>query len=196
LTRRVLAALLLTGTLTVQAAEVPRPSPDYTYVMPDGTQQKLSQYKGKIILLEFLLVTCNHCQNTARIFNRIQKEYAAKGVQTVGISIRSDVTSSDMRSFSSQYGGDSFPVGKSMDNSHPYAYLQHSIMNPTFYVPQIVIIDRNFVIREYYPGGDPRLGNNEEAVLRAALDKLVAERGAAPTRKPATAGTKSRKKTS
>jgi peroxiredoxin len=189
-----LAALLLTGVLSIQAAEIPRPSPDHTFTLPNGSQQKLSQYKGKIILVEFLLVTCNHCQNTARVFQRIQKEYGPKGVQVLGISIRSDVSSSDMLNFASQYGGNAFPVGKTTDQGSVYSYLQHSIMNPNFYVPQIVLVDRNFTIREYYPGGDPRL-NSEEATLRAALDKLLAERGGA-ARKTPPAATKSRKKTS
>ena len=193
MTRRVLAALLLTGALTVQAAEVPRPSPDYTIVMPDSSQQKLSQYKGKIIIAEFLLVTCNHCQNTARVLQRIQKDYGPKGVQVLGISIRNDTQPNEIRSFASQYGGNAFPVGKTTDPGSVYSYLQQSIMTSQFYVPQIVIIDRSFTIREYYPGGDPRL-QNEEATLRAALDKLLAERGA--TKKAAPAAAKSRKKAS
>jgi thiol-disulfide isomerase/thioredoxin len=194
-TRRSLAALLLTGALTLHAAEVPRPSSDHTFVLPDGTRQQLSQYKGKVLVVEFLLVTCNHCQNTARVLQRIQKEYGAKGVQVVGISIRNDVSNADLRAFAATYGGNAFPVGKTLDQGQVYAYLQHSIMNPNFYVPQIVVIDRGFTIREYFPGGDPRL-NNEESVLRGVVDKLLGERGASAPRKAAPAASKSRKNAS
>ncbi|HET8548586.1 MAG TPA: TlpA disulfide reductase family protein [Bryobacteraceae bacterium] len=193
MTRRVLAALLLSGAVTIQAAEVPRPSPDYTVIMPDGSQKKLSEYKGKVIIAEFLLTTCAHCQNTAKVLNRIQKEYGPKGVQVIGISIRSDTTADELRTFATQYGGNAFPVGRTAENGQVYAYLQHSIMNPNFYVPQIVIIDRGFTIRDYFPGGDARL-SNEEVNLRAALDKVVAERGT--IRKPATAAAKGRKRPS
>jgi thiol-disulfide isomerase/thioredoxin len=193
LTRRVLAALLLSGAVTIQAAEVPRPSPDFTFVLPDGTQKKLSEYKGKVILAEFLLTTCGHCQNTAKVLNRIQKEYGPKGVQVLGISIRNDSTGDELRQFATQYGGNAFPVGKTPDPGNVYTYLQHSIMNPNFYVPQIVLIDRGFTIREYFPGGDARL-QNEDVALRAALDKLLAAPGAA--RKPAPAAVKSRKSAS
>jgi peroxiredoxin len=193
LTRRVLAALLLSGVATIQAAEVPRPSPDFTFVMPDGSQKKLSEYKGKVIVAEFLLTTCSHCQNTAKVMNRLQKEYGPKGVQMVGISIRNDSTADELRQFAAQYGGNAFPVGKTPDPGHVYTYLQHSIMNPNFFVPQIVIIDRGFTIREYFPGGDPRM-QNEDATFRAALDKLLA--GGDAARKPAPAAVKSRKRAS
>jgi peroxiredoxin len=193
LTRRVFAALLLCGAATIQGAELPRPSPDFTFVMPDGAQKKLSDYKGKVILAEFLLTTCGHCQNTAKVLNRIQKEYGPKGVQVVGISIRNDTTADELRQFAAQYGGNGFPVGKTPDPGNVYTYLQHSIMNPNFYVPQIVVIDRGFTIREYFPGGDPRL-QNEEVALRGALDKVLAGRDAG--RKPAPAAVKSRKRAS
>lgn len=172
-----LAALLL-------PAQVPRPSTEYTFVLPDGTQQLLSQYRGKIIVLEFLKVTCPACREAAKTLQKIQKDYAAKGVQVVGVSIDNNVPSRELLSFSSEFAGDAFPVGNTTTPIHVYSYLQHSILNPNFYVPQIVIIDRSFTIREYFPGGDPRM-NEKDAALRGVLDKLVTEPAQRQPAKPA-----------
>jgi thiol-disulfide isomerase/thioredoxin len=179
---RLAAAAALAATACF--AQVPRPSADYTIVMPDGSHQQLSRYKGKIIVLEFLKVTCPACQEAARTLQRIQKDYAGRDVQVLGVSIDNNAAAKDLLGFASQFAGDAFPVGNTTTPIHVYSYLQHSILNPNFYVPQIVIIDRGFTIREYFPGGDPRM-NDKDATLRAVLDKLVAERGTAqPAVKP------------
>ena len=176
-----LASALLFATAFC-AAQVPRPSTDYTIVMPDGSREQLSRYKGKIIVLEFLKVGCGGCQAAARVLQGIQKDYAARGVQVVGISIEHNVPPQELLAFRSQFAGDSFPVGNTTTPVHVYSYLQHSIMNPNFLVPQIVLIDRNFTIREHYPGGDERLANDKNAALRAALDKLLAGDSSAPAK--------------
>lgn len=189
MTRRLFATLIALGGLAVQAADVPRPSPSFPVNLPGGKSVDLAQMKGKVVVAEFLLVTCPHCQTTARILTKIQKEYAAKGVQVVGISID---PAADALSFAKTYAENSYPVGTAATRDSVYGYLQHSLMQPTFYVPQIVIIDRNGVIREQHGGTDPWL-QSEDKNIRAALDKLLAE--TATSKKPAS-DTKARKKAS
>jgi hypothetical protein len=38
-------------------ATVPRPAGEFEYLVPGGKPQLLSQYKGKIVVLEFLFTT-------------------------------------------------------------------------------------------------------------------------------------------
>ena len=38
-------------------ATVPRPAGEFEYLMPGGKTELISQYKGKILLLEFLFTT-------------------------------------------------------------------------------------------------------------------------------------------
>ena len=80
-----------------------------------------------------------------------------------------------------------FPVGAGTRDS-AFQYLQHSIMAPNFYVPQMVFIDRKGVIRGQYGGNDAFLGDQQEANIRAMVDKLLAEPAGAkpaPKHKPA-----------
>ena len=172
--RRLFAVLLTIGALSAFAAEVPRPAPDFTVNMPDGKPVKLSQYKGKIVVVEFLMVTCPHCQKAAQILSKYQKEYGPKGVQVVGISID---PASDVVPFQRDYTAGAFPVGVTPTREAVYAFLQYSLMAGTFYVPQLVIIDRNGVIREQHGGTDPYL-QNEEANLKVSIEKALAESGA------------------
>lgn len=44
-------------TMAASAATVPRPAPEFAITMPNGSQLLLSQYAGKVVLLEFLYTT-------------------------------------------------------------------------------------------------------------------------------------------
>ena len=42
---------------TAFAAEIPRKSPDFTVQLADGKQTKVSDYRGKVLCLVFILTT-------------------------------------------------------------------------------------------------------------------------------------------
>ncbi len=48
-------ATCLTGLLA--GAEIPRPAPDVTIGLPGGKQLKVSDYRGKVVVLTFILTT-------------------------------------------------------------------------------------------------------------------------------------------
>lgn len=174
--RSLLAALLLAATLP--GAQVPRQSPEYAVALPDGRQQLLTGYKGKVVVLEFLFTTCPHCQNTARILSRLQTELGPKGFQALGVAINPEP---DVPNFIRRFNVN-FPVGTGSRDS-AYAYLEKSVMS-SFSVPQIVILDKKGVIRGQYTGTDTFIASDEEANLRNTIEKLLAESGgkAAPAK--------------
>lgn len=174
--------------MAVSAAEIPRPAPEYAFTLPDGSQGLLSTYRGKVIVVEFLLTTCPHCQQSSRVLAKLYTELGPKGFQPVGIAINPEA---DVGAFIRQYNLN-FPVGKG-GREAAWGFLQHSIMAPNFYVPQMVFIDKKGIIRAQYGGSDPFLTNNEEANIRSMVEKLLAEPGGkSGPAKPAAA--KSRKK--
>src|SRR4051794_19355757 len=67
--------------LPLLAIEVPRRAPEFVIQMPAGGQLLLSQYKGKVIVLEFGQTTCPHCQASSRLLNQLYVEYGSKGFQ-------------------------------------------------------------------------------------------------------------------
>ena len=81
-------ASLAFGTFAQSAAwaqepKVPRPAGDIGIQTGPGQYIWLSQYEGKTCILAFILTTCPHCQFTTGILNRIQKDYADRGVQVI-----------------------------------------------------------------------------------------------------------------
>ncbi len=59
------------------------------YVLHDlqGTPQPLTQWKGKILILNFWATWCPPCRREIPAFIELQQEYGNQGVQFVGISI-------------------------------------------------------------------------------------------------------------
>ncbi len=66
-----------------------------------GTPYPFSQWKGKILVINFWATWCAPCREEMPYFSRLSKEYAGKGVQFVGISADPPDT---IRLFAKQHG--------------------------------------------------------------------------------------------
>jgi thiol-disulfide isomerase/thioredoxin len=167
------SALLCATVVSGTAAQIPRPAPEYVINMPGGGQELLSKHKGKVIVMEFLMTTCPHCQKSAEILSKLQREYGQK-IQILGVAINPNP---DVAGFTRQYAT-GFPVGTNTRET-ALGFLQISIMAGNFYVPQMAFIDKKGQIRAQYGGNDVFLGAAQEANMRAMIDRLLAEPGGA-----------------
>lgn len=163
------------------AAQVPRPAPEFVIKFPDGQQKLLSQYRGKVLAVEFLLTTCPHCQDCSSLMNKMYAEYGAKGFQPIGIAFN-PMSNMLVTDYVKDLGL-KFPVGFS-ERDPVMEFLQHPAMERML-VPQLVFIDRKGVIRAQYSGDNPFF-QDEEKNMRAQIESLLKEsQGAskAPARK-------------
>jgi peroxiredoxin len=149
-------------------ATVPRKAPEFVFTMTGGPQQLLSQYRGKTIVLAFMYTTCPHCQKTAGVMSKIQTEYADKGVQMLG-AVFDEGAAFRVQQFNKSLGLN-FPVGVSNSGS-VLEFVQHPASEP-YFVPILVFIDKNGMIRSQYIG-DENFLNNQEVNIRAEIDKLL-----------------------
>ncbi len=153
-------------------ADVPRPAPELAVPVPGGQQVLLSQYRGKVVLIEFIQTTCPHCQDASVKIERVYHDLGPRGFQPLAVAINQNA---DMLipEFVSQLGL-TFPVGAG-DRDEALAYMQHPIMKP-FYVPQMVLVDRKGVIRAQFDGDANRdFFLDLEKNLRAQLEPLLKE---------------------
>jgi peroxiredoxin len=69
-------------TVAVQAVEIGKPAPDFTATNINGKTVKLSDYKGKIVVLESYNSDCPFCNNHYKTgaMQKLQSDLAAKGV--------------------------------------------------------------------------------------------------------------------
>ena len=180
----------LAGTLALQAAApVPRPSKEFTIVLPSGQQKLLSSYRGKVVMMAFMFTTCSHCQALSKIITKLQGELGPKGFQAVGAVFNDDVNTPTAgvnaqvtANFVSQFAA-GFPVGYASQAS-VLSYLGHSDIE-RWVVPQIAILDRKGVVRaQSAAGGTDDL--QTETYLRKYLGELLTEgKTATPSKAPA-----------
>lgn len=168
--RHLLAGVLLAAAASI-AAELPRPSPDLTIDLMNGKQVTLSQFKGKVCILAFILTTCPHCQKTVGYLSALQKEYGPQGLQVVASAVE-DMAKMNVPDFIQRFQPP-FPVGF---NSLTTAleYLQHPAMFRLL-MPQLVFIDRQASIQAQYGGDDKFFAEDQEKHLREQVEMLLKE---------------------
>jgi len=82
--KRAITLLALFGMVSaaLAAAEIGKPAPDFTATDINGQSHKLSDYNGKIVVLESYNLDCPYCHNQYRsgAMQELQRDMTAKGV--------------------------------------------------------------------------------------------------------------------
>lgn len=63
------------------------PAPDFTANDKDGNPVKLSDYKGKVVVLGFWATWCGPCQMSLPHTTKVAKQYADKGVTVLAVNV-------------------------------------------------------------------------------------------------------------
>jgi thiol-disulfide isomerase/thioredoxin len=164
----VLAAL---GAAAFAAGPIPRPAPPLDFTDSTGKHVVLSSLKGKVVVVQFLLTTCPHCQKFSLLLNKLQADYGAKGFQALGAAVN-EATPEMARDYHAQYA-QAFPVGP-LTREPLLMFLSLSVMDrPGF--PQIAVVDRKGQIREQTTLENIPQPLQDEAHLRGLVQKLLAE---------------------
>jgi thiol-disulfide isomerase/thioredoxin len=80
------AATLLIFSLAAYGQNVQQQAPPLTLKSLQGRALSLSNYKGKVVLLNFWATWCPPCRAEMPGFVTMQREYGARGLQVIGIT--------------------------------------------------------------------------------------------------------------
>lgn len=184
----VCSALAIIGITAFAAAPVPRKAPELEIVDYNGKHLLLSSYKGKVVVLQFLLTTCQHCQAFSQMLNRFQAQYGPRGFQALGAAVN-EATPQMAREYAALYA-QGFPVGP-LPRETLLGFMGISVMDH-FGLPQIAVIDRKGQVREQTSSDINQLQPlQEEAHIRPLIEQLLAEGPATKmTKAPASSSVK------
>jgi thiol-disulfide isomerase/thioredoxin len=79
------------------------PAPDFTLESLDGKNTRLSDFRGKAVLLNFWATWCGPCKIEMPWFVDLQKEYGPQGLQIVGVAM-DDSSKEDIAKFAQEMG--------------------------------------------------------------------------------------------
>lgn len=159
---------------------VPRKAPELAFTIPGEGEKLLSQYRGKVVALEFIMTTCPHCQAASHDMTKYQEEFGKRGLQVIDLAINAlDGTGgpSEANEMVTRFKSN-FQVG------FPVGYLPR-VQMMTFMgftpadrmvVPQLVLIDRKGIIHYQTPAisGPQWESVMKEPFLREHLEELLA----------------------
>jgi thiol-disulfide isomerase/thioredoxin len=169
--RTLLFSLLLTS--SIFAAEIPRPASDIAIKMPDGKQKSVSEYRGNVLCLAFILTTCSHCQKAVQDLTAVEKELGSKGFRVLAAAINEDA---NVPQFMQEFKP-SFPVGVSTREVAGQS-MKFSPGDRAF-MPFLLFIDRKGIVRAQYTGADEAFFNDGQKNIREEAEKLLGASAAA-----------------
>jgi thiol-disulfide isomerase/thioredoxin len=143
----VAASVLMGVSLFAADASSLRKAPDFTFSLPGKAAQPLSEYRGKVVALEFIFTTCPHCQAASKMMTKLQEEFGARGLQAIDVAVNPNADLL-VENFVKDYKV-GFPVGW-VSSEHFISFMAFDPKD-RFVVPQLALIDRKGVIHYQTP---------------------------------------------
>jgi thiol-disulfide isomerase/thioredoxin len=156
------AGLLLAGTVayrmrsrTPQLEPTSHPvAPEFSVTTIDGRTLALSDYHGKIVLLDFWATWCTPCREEIPRFIQLQNRYGAEGFQMIGISM--DDSADPVRAFYRDFHMN-YPVALG-------GAKLGELYGGVFGLPIAFLIDRDGrILAKHIGASDPAVFNDEVA---------------------------------
>jgi thiol-disulfide isomerase/thioredoxin len=117
-------------------------APDFELATLDGKNVKLSDLRGKAVLLNFWATYCGPCKIEMPWFVELQKEYGPNGFQIIGVAM-DDASTEDIAKFAKDMGVN-YPILIGKD-SVADSYGGVSVLPTTFFLDR----DGKIIYREF-----------------------------------------------
>jgi peroxiredoxin len=167
-----IAGVLLAASLCSAQGLSNRRAPSWN--LPDGAlkHHDLLDYRGKWLLIDFMITNCPHCKSLAAILEKVQSKYGEK-VAVVSITVTPPENQSTVGAFIKE---NKLTTPILFDMGQVAAiYLMISPQKPSFDTPHLFVIDpKGTIVRDWgYSDATKDLIEGPPTALIKQLDSLI-----------------------
>lgn len=137
---------LLLSQISWAAKSVDGPAPDFTLKSTSGSNLRLSEQRGNVVLINFWASWCGPCRQEMPLLNEIHEKYSRLGFTVMGVNVDKNSSQADK-------------ILKDIPVNFPVLYDPEGDISKLYDVdamPTTLIVDRNgkmrFLHRGYKPG--------------------------------------------
>ena len=153
--------------LSVQGASLPRPLEDVSVPVAYGKKIRLTQYRGKVMVVALISTTCDPCINSVKLLGQLQAEYGPRGFQAFAIA---GDDQAEQRVDAMARLGLGFPIGYLDQNTNMKVFDFKRGDSP--FVPIFMFVDKKGTVRFQYTEKDD-LFKAEEKNTRYLIEALL-----------------------
>jgi thiol-disulfide isomerase/thioredoxin len=133
----------------------------FGWTLANSQRMRLSDFKGKVVVLDFYATWCEPCRAETPHLVRLQQQYSTQGLQVIGLNVGGEDDRDKVPAFAKEFAI-TYPLG------FPDDELADQYLGDNQNIPQSFVFDRNGVLLKRFIGYDPESGELN-GVIQSAL---------------------------
>jgi Thiol-disulfide isomerase and thioredoxins len=133
------------------------------WALDNNQRAALSDYKGKVVVLDFYATWCEPCRVETPHLVRLQNEFGPKGLQVIGLNVGGDEDREKVPAYAKEF-----------NIQYPLAYpdddLVTKYLSDNENIPQSFVFDRNGNLLKRFVGYSSRSALELDTVIRTAVE--------------------------
>ncbi len=130
--------------------------------LADGNRAVFSEYKGKVLILDFYATWCEPCRDSIPHLIGLQKKYADQGLQVVGLNVGGPGDNERVPAFAKDFGIQ-YPLAQ------PDEELASFLLAGQDAIPQTFVFDRQGQLVQRFIGFGSSTGTYLDSAVETAL---------------------------
>ena len=132
------------------------------WAMSDGKRSIFSEYKGKVLILDFYATWCVPCRDSVPHLIGLQKKFEDQGLKVVGLNVGGPGDEQEVPAFAKEFGIQ-YTLAKPDDD------LVSFLMSDSDAIPQTFVFDRQGQLVQRFVGFGPETGTYMDSAVETAL---------------------------
>lgn len=132
------------------------------WTVEDGKRSLFSEYRGKVLILDYYATWCNPCRKSIPHLIELQKKHGDQGLQVIGLNVGGPQDLEKVPGFAREMGIQ-YPLAVPDDE------LVEFMLSDNSSIPQTFVFDREGMLVERAIGFSPAVGARIDSAVENAL---------------------------